>query len=67
MTGRAFGIEPQLGLARVMGDLLFGVSPADPLTYGSVVLFLFVVAMIACYLPARRATRVDPTIAMRAE
>ena len=66
-AGAAIGSLAAIALARVMGDLLFGISPADPLTYGSVVLFLFVVAMIACYLPARRATRVDPTIAMRAE
>ena len=50
-----------------MESFLFGVRSLDPLTFGSVSLLLAAVALIACYLPARRATRVDPVVALRHE
>jgi ABC-type lipoprotein release transport system permease subunit len=50
-----------------MATLLFGVSPVDPATYGAVSLALATVAILASYLPARRASRVDPVVALRTE
>jgi putative ABC transport system permease protein len=52
-------------LTRWISSLLFGVAPLDPLTYGAVVAALFGVALVASWVPARRAARVDPAIAMR--
>jgi putative ABC transport system permease protein len=50
-----------------MSSLLFGVHTADPATFAVIVLLLMVVSLVACYLPARRAARIDPLIALRAE
>jgi putative ABC transport system permease protein len=66
-AGVALGILVSLGLTRQLSSLLFGVSAYDPLTYGGVTLILVIVALLACYIPARRATRVDPLIALRYE
>jgi ABC-type antimicrobial peptide transport system permease subunit len=66
-AGVAVGAGASWALTRQMSSMLFGVSPSDPLTYAIVVAGLSVVALLACQLPALRATRVDPLIALRAE
>lgn len=65
--GVGLGLGVAAGLTRVMSALLFGVSPLDPLTYGAVSLGLAAIALLASYLPARRASRVDPIEALRWE
>ena len=65
--GVAAGVLLALALSRLVGNFISGVSPYDPLTYIGVTLMLGIVALLACYFPARRATRVDPMIALRYE
>jgi putative ABC transport system permease protein len=65
--GIVIGLLGSATLTRLMASLLFGISPTDPLTYGGVSLLLLMVTLIACYVPARRATRIDPVLALRAE
>jgi putative ABC transport system permease protein len=67
LSGIVVGIVIGLALTRFMSSLLFGVSAADPLTYVTVTLLLLVVAVAACLVPARRAARVDPMVALRYE
>jgi ABC-type antimicrobial peptide transport system permease subunit len=67
LLGVALGVAASLALTRLMKTLLFGVSTTDPLTFGSVALLLAFVALLACWIPARRATKVDPMIALRCE
>jgi putative ABC transport system permease protein len=67
IAGAALGILGALALTRLMGSLLFGVSPTDPLTFLVTALVLPAIAVLASFVPARRATRVDPMIALRCE
>lgn len=67
LIGVAIGIGAALGLTRLMANQLFGVSAHDPLTFAGVAMLLIIVAVAACYIPARRALRVDPIIALRCE
>lgn len=66
-AGIALGLIASLGLTRLMSSLLYGVKPSDPWTYAAVSLLLMTVAALAAYLPARRAVRVDPLVALRYE
>jgi len=67
LIGVVIGIAGSLALTRTMSSLLFGVTATDPVTFGSVTLLLVVVALLACYIPARRATKIDPIVALRYE
>jgi ABC-type antimicrobial peptide transport system permease subunit len=66
-AGITMGIGASLAVTRVLSSLLFGVSPMDPLTYGGVSAGLAAVALLATWLPARRASRIDPIAALRAD
>jgi len=65
--GLAAGLAGAFAASRLLARMLYGVTPTDPATYAAVAAILGAVACVACYLPARRATRVDPIIALRAE
>jgi putative ABC transport system permease protein len=67
IAGAALGLVGALIVSHLMAGLLYGVRPTDPLTFVGVAILLIGIALLACYLPARRAMRVDPMIALRDE
>jgi predicted permease len=67
LIGAGVGVAVALPVARLASGLLYGVSATDPLTYAAIIFLLMSVALVACYLPARRATRIDPLVALRVE
>jgi putative ABC transport system permease protein len=67
LIGGVLGVAAAFGVTRYLGSLLYGVRPVDAMTLTAVPILLFVVAVAACLIPARRATRVNPMVALRYE
>jgi putative ABC transport system permease protein len=67
LLGVSLGVAGSLPLTRVLSGMLYGVQPIDPMTYAAIALLLTITALLACYMPARRATKIDPLTALRYE
>ena len=67
LLGVAIGLVAALALSQFMKQLLFGLTPVDPVTYSLIAAMLTIVVLVACWVPARRATRVDPMLALRCD
>ncbi|HET7378123.1 MAG TPA: FtsX-like permease family protein, partial [Anaerolineae bacterium] len=67
VVGLAIGLALALAAARLLSGFLYGVSATDPVTFIAIAALLFIVAALACFIPARRATKVDPLVALRYE
>ena len=67
LMGAAIGLVAAVVMSRLVSHLLFEVSPGDPVSYVSVVVVFAAIALLACYIPARRAAKVDPMVALRYE
>jgi putative ABC transport system permease protein len=67
LLGVALGLAAALGVTRLMASLLFGISTHDPLTFAGTAGLFVLVTLAACYIPARRAAKVDPMVALRYE
>ena len=66
-SGTLFGLGAALMIGRLLGQILYGVEPTDPLTFATVFLLMFGIATLACWIPARRAIHIDPMTALRQE
>ena len=66
-VGMLIGMAGAFGLMRLLANQLYEIKPTDPATFGIVALGLLFVSLVACYLPARRAAKIDPMVALRAE
>ncbi len=67
LTGVLIGVPVSMAVSKVMSSMLFGLSTKDPATYGGVTLLLAISGLIACWMPARRAAKVEPMVALKTE
>ena len=67
LAGIAFGLAGAVAVSRLLGSLLFEISPTDPFAYAAVIVALTLASLFACVLPAARAARIDPVVSLRGE